>query len=249
MALGTVGAHNIARKFPCKIDEKNLLQVARWISIPMTLAACLIASFFQLNHSLGATGYLLIVAFDIMLAGCIAPLFMMFYMKDPSPNAGFLSVFLGSLVRVILEFTLPKDGFMLLPFSGDEYLNYGSVSSDLFPGWFDVPAADKWDPSTCEQERFRDFTGVDSLVSPVVSLVVFLAVHYFEKSTGANTLGFLPKHWMEPVPESPEESDADAADAVKGKAAGEISMATSASYADVITTDADVDDAVEPPSI
>ena len=184
------------------------------MSVPFTLASCLVASFFQSQHSLGATGYLLIVAFDIMLAGCIAPLFAMFYVDKPSPNAGFLSVLGGSVLRIILEFTLPKDGYLLLPFSGPEYLNYGPVSSDLYPGWFDVPPGDKWDPSTCEQVRFRDFTGVDSLVSPIFSLIVFVAVHYTEKYTGKNVLFFLPDSWTTPAPvvdhSAPEADDQEA---------------------------------------
>eukprot|EP00951_Prasinocladus_malaysianus_P049606 scaffold671620_cov57-Prasinocladus_malaysianus.AAC.1 len=86
LALGTVGAHNLARKFPCHISDKNLLYVARLTAIPFTLASCLVASFY------GATGYLLIVAFDIMLAGCVVPLFAMFYMPKPSPNAALAAV-------------------------------------------------------------------------------------------------------------------------------------------------------------
>ena len=51
------------------------------------------------------TGYLLVVAFDVALAGAVIPLFAAFYVKDPSPNAAFWSIFAGSLCRVILEFS------------------------------------------------------------------------------------------------------------------------------------------------
>jgi len=29
-------------------------------------------------------------------------------------------------------------------YSKDEFLDYGTPTQDLYPGWFDVPAADKW---------------------------------------------------------------------------------------------------------
>eukprot|EP00951_Prasinocladus_malaysianus_P011216 scaffold82713_cov43-Prasinocladus_malaysianus.AAC.3 len=96
LALGTVGAHNLARKFPCHISDKNLLHVARLAAIPFTLISCLMASFYA------QTGYLLIVAFDIMLAGCVVPLFGMFYMGKPSPNAALAAVLGGSILRIIL---------------------------------------------------------------------------------------------------------------------------------------------------
>lgn len=200
LALGTVGAHNLARRLPFKFSEKHLLQVARFASIPFTLIACLVAAFFKSNSAAGATGYLLVVAFDIMLAGTVVPLFAMFYMEKPSPNAGLAAVIGGSLLRIILEFTLPKDGILLAPFSGPEFLDYGPVSSDLYPTWFDVPSDLKWDPSTCEQRRFEDWTGLDSILSPIFSLICFLTVHFIEKHTGANLFPCIPAAWMEPVP-------------------------------------------------
>ena len=39
----------------------------------------------------------------------------------------------------------------------------------LYPTWFDVPADEKWTLSSCPQTRFEDYTGVDSLASPLFS--------------------------------------------------------------------------------
>jgi hypothetical protein len=55
-------------------------------------------------------GYLLVVAFDVVFASCLVPLFAATYWHNISPNAGFLSCLSGGLTRVILEFTLPKVG-------------------------------------------------------------------------------------------------------------------------------------------
>lgn len=39
----------------------------------------------------------------------------------------------------------------------------------------DAPDGSHWDPKTCDQPRLRDWTGLDSVVSPVVgALVMFL---------------------------------------------------------------------------
>jgi Na+/proline symporter len=193
LAMGTVFSHNIVRHvgsfIPCFshkniITNENLLSVARFASVPLTVIAALIAAYYRSSHSAGATGYLLIVAFDVVFATCVVPLFGCFYAKKPSPLAALLSVVSGALVRVVLEFALPKDGFLLAPFGGDEFLDYGSAASSFVPGFWDNPPEDRWDQTAepCDQKRFRDFTGVDSLAAPLVSLLVFLVVQFIERN-------------------------------------------------------------------
>lgn len=43
---------------------------------------------------------------------------------------------------------------------------------------------DLWDVDTepCEQTRFNDLTGVDSLSAPIVGLIVFVAVQFLERN-------------------------------------------------------------------
>ncbi len=192
LAMGTVLSHNVVRNlhsfFPCFGDSivtnENLLKLARFASVPLTVIATLVAAYYRSSHSAGATGYLLIVAFDVVFASVVVPLFGCFYTKKPSPLAALLSILSGVLVRVILEFALPKDGFLLAPFGGDEFLNYGPAASTAFPPFFDEAAADLWDldAEPCEQERFNDLTGVDSLAAPVVGLIVFVVVQFLERN-------------------------------------------------------------------
>lgn len=192
LAMGTVFSHNIVRNmssfFPCFSDKlithDNLLSVARFASIPLTIIATLVAAYYRSSHAAGATGYLLIVAFDIVFATCVVPLFGCFYTKKPSPLAALLSIISGALVRVILEFSLPKDGFLIAPFGGDEFLDYGPGASTAYPSFWDEEEADRWDSSAeqCEQTRLNDFTGVDSLAAPVVGLIVFVTVQFLERN-------------------------------------------------------------------
>ena len=110
--MGTVFAHNLVRQldffWPKLVTPNNLLFMARIATIPMTVCATMIALYYHVNRPLGATGYLLIVAFDVVLATAIAPLFGAFYCKNPRPNAALASVLTGAIVRITMEFTLPK---------------------------------------------------------------------------------------------------------------------------------------------
>ena len=74
------------------------------------------------------TGYLLIVAFDIVLAAVVAPLFGCYYTKNPSPRAALVSVLSGGISRVVMEVALPKDGFLILPYDLPEFVDYGSAA-------------------------------------------------------------------------------------------------------------------------
>lgn len=186
LAMGTVASHNLVRlldgKWPNLVTSKNLLMVARLSTIPFTVASTCIAAFYRSSDSAaGATGYLLIVAFDIVLATVVAPLFGCFYTKNPSPRAAFCSVICGAFTRILLEFVLDKDGFLLMPYNDIIFYNYGTAASTALPTFIDDPA-NWWDQTLeiCEQVQFRDFTGVDSLSAFVCSILVFISVQCIE---------------------------------------------------------------------
>jgi Na+/proline symporter len=197
LAMGTVFSHNVMRQldgfYPNLVTSKNLLFVARLSTIPLALTSTLIAAYYKNTGSAaGATGYLLIVAFDIVLATTVAPIFGCFYCKKPSPRAAFCSTILGVITRVVLEFTLAKDGFLLLPYSEPEFLDFGSAASSLFPPFFDEAPADLWDPETepCNQESFKDYTGIDSMAAFAVSILAFVIVQTIENKTGRPLFSF-----------------------------------------------------------
>ena len=185
-------------KYPDLVTSENLLMMARMSTIPFTLASTLIGAYYrESDNAAGATGYLLIVAFDIVLASIVAPLFGCFYAKKPSPRAAFCSIIMGTLTRIVMEFALPKDGYLLLPFQEPEFENYGPGASLKLPPFVDGPPEDVWDPSeqVCEQEYFRDFTGVDSLSAFLMSIIVFCSVQTIEHKLGRplfNLPGMIP---------------------------------------------------------
>ena len=191
LAMGTVFAHNVVRQldgiYPRLITADNLLTSARISTLPFTIIAAILAAFYQ------KTGYLLIVAFDIVFACVIAPLFGCFYTKNPSPRAALCSVLTGIILRVTLEFALPKDGLLVLPLDFPEFYNYGPAASTLLPTFVDGPAGSVWDPSVepCEQEKYSDYTGVDSLAAFGASTLVFLLIQFVEFKIG-RPLFFFP---------------------------------------------------------
>ena len=197
LAMGTVFSHNVMRqldsKFPNLVTSDNLLMMARISTIPFTLIATLIGSFYRnSDNAAGATGYLLIVAFDIVLASVVAPLFGCFYTKYPSPRAAFCSVLGGVITRVTLEFALPKDGLLLLPFDHPEFYDYGTAASAKLPVFIDAPPEDVWNPAEepCVQEQFEDYTGVDSLAAFLCSIILFVGVQALEQWGGKPLFNF-----------------------------------------------------------
>lgn len=211
LAMGTVFSHNILRHVGDFISEKNLLMIARIATVPFALIATLIAAYYNSSHPSGATGYLLIVAFDVVLATVVAPLFGAFYLKKPSANAAIVSIIFGAATRVILEFALPKDGYLILPWSGDEFLDYGAGANSLFPPFLDMPSADLWDVTdgTCEQTRLEDYTGVDSMIAFAVSIVTYLLMSLLERNGPLFTLPFTTPYEKELGNKSVEDDDFD----------------------------------------
>ena len=190
LAMGTVFSHNIVRqldaKWPDLVTTDTLLFMARLMTLPFALISACLAAYYR------ETGYLLIVAFDIVLASVVTPLVACFYVRNPSPRAALLSTITGTVTRVILEFTLPKDGFLLLPYNKDEFLNYGAAASADLPTFVDPGGGDvpQWDPDkqSCQQEHFKDYTGVDSLSAFLMSILVFVGVQYVESLRGGKPL-------------------------------------------------------------
>lgn len=154
-----------------------MLLIARLSTLPFAVIGGAIAAYSDI------AAQLLIVAFDIMLATAIAPLFGAFYTHMPSPTAALLSSVTGAVVRIVLEFALPKDGTFLLPYKYDEFKKYGLAASLKLPTSVNGNTTTVWNPEqeTCAQDgSFKDYSGIDSLVAFFASVVVFVAVQTIE---------------------------------------------------------------------
>jgi Na+/proline symporter len=207
--------------YPNLVTSDNLIRAAQLSTVPFSVAAALIAVHSQkTGYLLIVALYVSFVVLcfvddvcflfylqqyiifglernhsDIMLAAVVAPLFGCFYSPGtPSPRAAFCSVVSGIVTRITLEFTLPKDGFLVMAFNLPEFQNPGSAASSLFPTFFDKPAEELWDPAVdvCNSTQLEDYTGVDSLSAFIVSVVVFVAVTAIEHARGGKPLFDFP---------------------------------------------------------
>ena len=128
-------------------ESDKLLTVTRLMSIPITL----LGVFFALRVS--ATGMLLVLAFDIMLAGALVPLVMGLYWSEISTTpAALSSMIAGSATRLVL--------FVLVPTTYGIQNTLLYIENDIFTTAFD---------------------GLPTFIAAAVSLVAFLVAAYLTK--------------------------------------------------------------------
>ena len=205
LAMGTVLGHNILGKFGLSDTPAKLLAVTRASTLFWAIVAAGIASAVP-----GKTGYLLIVAFDIMFAGCVVPMFAAVYWKGCKPTAAFASLISGSFVRFVMEFALPKDSLLLLVGTYAETFAaglYEYADFKKFTNWDILVAAQgatDWaatgQQEVCPQRKLEDWTGVDSLIAPCISLLALLI--------GQLVLPRSTHKWFTPVEAPPPEDGA-----------------------------------------
>ncbi|HVX02754.1 MAG TPA: sodium:solute symporter family protein [Nitrososphaera sp.] len=114
-----------------RLSDKQLLLATRILVIPMFFTA------FALGYLIPKPGIYLILAFDIVLAGCLVPLVLGTFWKKANATGAVASIAVGSILRLILFFVI------------------GSAA----PG----------DP-------LYAYLGLDTMIPPVVSLMVFVGV-------------------------------------------------------------------------
>ncbi|HEX8029301.1 MAG TPA: hypothetical protein VF491_12595 [Vicinamibacterales bacterium] len=83
---------------PDMIPDTRLLFVSRLMVVPIAVAAVLLALVFPVP------GELLILAFDLVFAGCVVPLALGIYWKRGTGQAAVLAIMIPSLLRLALYF-------------------------------------------------------------------------------------------------------------------------------------------------
>jgi len=83
-------------------DDATMLLISRWIALP-TLGFAVLFAYIRPEP-----GILLILAFDIVLAGCFIPLALgLFWPRANTPGA-IASIAAGTTARIVLQFALPQ---------------------------------------------------------------------------------------------------------------------------------------------
>jgi Na+/proline symporter len=100
--LSNILTRNLFQKYSSGINSnRKILILARLIAIPTMVLASTIAYYHP------KPGSLLILAFDIVLAGCFVPLLLGIYWKKANTIAAISSVIFGAILRLTLYLIIP----------------------------------------------------------------------------------------------------------------------------------------------
>ena len=92
----------VQRNMKSKWSNQTMLRFSRLIAIP-TMAAAVTFAYIRPEP-----GTLLILAFDIVLAGCFVPLCLGIYWKKANTLGAIASIISGAVIRLTLFFTIPE---------------------------------------------------------------------------------------------------------------------------------------------
>lgn len=110
LAISSVMSRNIIQRDILKrmlkrpgLDDKQLLVTTRIFTIPMMIAA------FVLAYLIPQPGVYLILAFDIVFAGAWAPLTLGLFWKKANTPAALVSLIFGSALRLVMFYITPVE--------------------------------------------------------------------------------------------------------------------------------------------
>jgi SSS family solute:Na+ symporter len=110
LAISSVMSRNIVQRDILKrmlkrpgLDDRKLLLTTRIFTIPMMVAA------FVLAYMIPQPGIYLILAFDIVFAGALAPLTLGLFWKKANTPAALVSLIFGSALRLVMFFITPVE--------------------------------------------------------------------------------------------------------------------------------------------
>ena len=138
LAMANAFSRNLIQRFSTVLwDDKRLLQTSRLIAI-LVMVISLLFAFYRPEP-----GTLLILAFDIILAGCFVPFAFGIYWKWSNAAAAIASIISGTFSRLIMHFVVPESLIgidTLLPpiISCIFFLVVASFTQSLSPPKFDV---------------------------------------------------------------------------------------------------------------
>lgn len=104
LVISVVIARNVLQRWRMHtVKDSTMLSLSRLLAIPVGFFGAWMAWVRP------EPGILLVIAFDIVFAGCVAPLFFGVYWEKSNKNGAIASVLVGTISRLILQFTVPLD--------------------------------------------------------------------------------------------------------------------------------------------
>jgi Na+/pantothenate symporter len=85
------------------MDDEKLLRYTRIVAFPMTVGGALFALYRP------EPGLLLVLAFDILFAGCVVPLFAGVYWSKANSVGAVASIVCGTGARIAMSYLVPEE--------------------------------------------------------------------------------------------------------------------------------------------
>ena len=102
LVISVVLARNVVQRWRSEVlDDGHMLTLSRLMALPTACAAGLVA------YLRPEPGILLIIAFDIVFAGCVVPLFAGVYWKKANAAGAIAAIVVGTSARLIAHFVTP----------------------------------------------------------------------------------------------------------------------------------------------
>jgi len=101
-ALGKDEGRELSDEEAKIISDRNLLIIARIMAIPVVAFAIFLAIVKP------EPGIMLVLAFDVVFAGCLVPLTLGIYWKKANTPGALAAIFVGSILRLYLFYTIPE---------------------------------------------------------------------------------------------------------------------------------------------
>lgn len=103
LVISVVLARNVWQRWSSRsVTDSKMLLLSRVLAIPTAILAGLVAWVRP------EPGILLVVAFDIVFAGCVIPLFFGVYWSRATPSGALASIIIGTLARAVCYFVVPS---------------------------------------------------------------------------------------------------------------------------------------------
>ena len=104
LVISVVMARNLWQRWSTRpVTDSTMLFLSRALALPTAIAACWIA------YVRPEPGILLVVAFDIVFAGCVIPLFLGVYWARATQAGALASILTGTIARGICYFVVPAE--------------------------------------------------------------------------------------------------------------------------------------------
>jgi len=104
LVISVVLARNVWQRWSSRrVDDSTMLFLSRALALPTAAAAAWVA------YVRPEPGILLVVAFDIVFAGCVIPLFLGVYWARATQAGALASILTGTIARGICYFAVPAE--------------------------------------------------------------------------------------------------------------------------------------------